>query len=154
MTAQRIGDRDRRATGEHIAEAYAEGYISEDEMHERTSQLAGSWYATDLLALTGDLPSMGQLTGKTVDVKVPRVPLVKRVKGSLEEHYGTAATLGVIVSLLAGILPAVYIANIPHGHFGALGDVVIAATIILGISGVMGAAFWANYVYEKKHENH
>lgn len=52
---QRIGDRDRHAVAEHLADAYSQGMLTADEYDQRTHSAYSAVVLDDLAPLTADL---------------------------------------------------------------------------------------------------
>jgi hypothetical protein len=132
--SRRVGTKERTLVGEYISEAYAGGYLSDEEMHVRQDAAAAAKFGHDLRSITDDLPSYAELKGRQ---NIP-VKTQKKVFW-LRNFYNKCPVLSVAVTLVTGlfiaIVPAVTFAsmfpgkNVPFPFSGFQ-----AATITLGVA--------------------
>jgi DUF1707 SHOCT-like domain len=132
MTDKKIGDVHREACVAHLQSAFAAGFLTDDEMQDRISAALGARTDGRLAMITADLPTSLELRGRKARV---------RVRDRMARHPVVLILGGGIASVVTAIVPPVYIANLPHpgGHIGALGSVIMALTIIIGVIGALAA---------------
>jgi hypothetical protein len=152
---RRCGNKDREACITHLNEAHAQGYLNEDMWQSRTDKATAAEFFRDLSVLTGDVPSVAELSGKTVVAKKKSSRAPSRLRGFAAacRKDGRCADINLlygpltVFSLLTAIIPPIYILQSPDPHLGlspgreALGVLFI----LLGIAGVAGFAIaWGN----------
>jgi len=128
-SSRRVGHRERSIHQEFVNEAYAAGYLDDDELAARVAKIQEAKYVRDLNNVTDDLPSYAELKGReAVPAKVQKWNLVKFYT---EDH----AVLGPIISLILSILIAVIPSNVIFSlHVNQLFPfpMIVAFTIIIG----------------------
>lgn len=130
---RRIGTRDREIHSEYVNEAYAEGYLNDEEVGKRRDKIAEARYARDLSEVVDDLPSYAELKGrKNVPVKVE-----KKVWW-LRSFFTAAPVLSAAITLALGLLIAIvpgvtFVSMFPGKNVPFPFSGFMAGTITLGI---------------------
>lgn len=132
---RRVGTKERDAYASYVREAYAAGYLDDEELGKRTDTVMRAKFASNLNEQVRDLPSYASLRGlEKVPVKVRKWALGAKVKA----HKGYSFLALMVVSLLTAIMPSVVIGNTfasLHRPIVFPFDAIMVATIVLGAIG-------------------
>jgi hypothetical protein len=132
--ALRIGDTERDRTCAWLAEHYAAGRLTADEVDERTDLAVRARTARDLAALTADLPAVGSkaaaMGGVTPAGHLPRVSNTDPASSMAVALFGFLSVSALVCTiLLLAVLGMSGTAMFPVAFLAALGASVTTAGV-------------------------
>jgi hypothetical protein len=131
---RRIGTHERDMHSEYVNEAYAGGYLDNEELGVRRNKILAAKFARDLETVVDDLPSYAELKGRK-SVPVTAQKRTFWLINLYQKHKLLAPAVSFILGMLTAITPAVSITSMfPTGKgipFPFSG--IMAFTITLGV---------------------
>jgi hypothetical protein len=130
---RRIGTREKDLHSEYVNEAYAGGYLTDEEVGVRRDKILTAKYARDLGELVDDLPSYAELKGRK------NVPVRVQKRGFwLTNFFNKSPVLSAAITLVLGLLIAIvpgvtFVSMFPGRNVPFPFSGFMAGTITLGI---------------------
>jgi hypothetical protein len=145
---KRIGNKERDAHAEYVNEAYAAGYLNDEEAKERRNRILEARYNTDLNDITEDLPAYAELKGNEV---LPKKVRKWGIGVLFNGHPVVSRFLMLVLGLAVAVVPGVELSSLhlntvfPFSGFMALSIITGAGMCIAGLFGLI------NYAIENDH---
>lgn len=131
--SRRVGTREREAHAEYVNEAYAAGYLDEQELGQRRDKIMEAKYSSDLESMVSDLPAYAELRGRELTPKNVSKHTFGLVKFYTKDHMVLGPLMSLVLGLLIAITPGVSFASLKLTNMFPF-SLIMAFTIVIGAS--------------------